>query len=100
MKNIKDDMYLLKETININTYERGVNTYNIIEINKDGNEKASCISIYTIEIDKLTTIFMGSNNSITKYILTDSVKNIKFNFDQEYYELNFRDGRKMILSPL
>lgn len=100
MGKIKDDLYLLKETININTYERGVTTYNIIEVNKDGNENTSCISIYTIEIDNFTTIFIGLNNSITKYFLTDYIKNIKFDFNQNCYELNFRDGRKMILFPI
>lgn len=91
----------LIETIDNNTWMRGIDTYNFCEVNRDGLKRQYSTTMSMIIIDNDTVMFIDSDDDITKFFLLSSVKDIIFNADEkDGYKILFVNGSYMIFAPL
>ncbi|MDF2950529.1 MAG: hypothetical protein K0S18_112 [Anaerocolumna sp.] len=97
---MEEKLFELEEIIGINTYERGLNIYNIVDIDKSGVEKQHTIELSKVDIDSGVIMFIDFNDEIIKCFLTESIEIITITYNPELYKLIFKDGRQTFIFPV
>lgn len=92
-------LFELVEIIMCNIIECGINTYNIVET-KEGIEQQYRMDLTAIEVYNETVMFVNSNDEVVKCFLVESVEEIAFNADPEWYKILFNSGKQMTITPV
>lgn len=88
------------ERVAINTYERGISTYSVVEISSNGDKREYNIELSGIHIENDIMMFVGFDGDIVKSCLVSTINSIKFFSDPELYKLSFTIGWSITIIPI